>query len=151
MGEGGVRSARSSVEQGLNSSHDLLGVEWLGDVTGSVDLAPPEDVGREAPSGQHDDRKMLGSRISSQFRGQVEAVGGCGQSDIQQHEIDLVLPEQGFSRFGGLRLECHEPLSAQLEGKNAQNKGLIVNDQNSTPHVGEFRGDPPADQDPVAF
>jgi len=124
----------------LHAANNLLGGERLGDVTGGPDLATTEDILGEAASGEHDDGKVLGFCVAAQSRCEVEAVGRCGEGNIEQHEVHLLFAKQLFRGLGGRCFEGGKAFPAKLERQNAPDIRLIVDDQNTAPHVRKSKG-----------
>jgi len=117
----------------------LLGGKRLGDIPCRADFATAQDVGSESPGGQHDDREVLGSGVSAEPGREIESVGRGGQGDIQQRQIHLPFGEELLCRFGRRRLVGRETFAPKLERQNSPDIRLIVDDQNTAPHMRKSR------------
>ena len=126
-------------ENAANPPDHFLGGERLRDIAGRPDFAAAKDVGSEPPRGQHDDRQVLGLGVPAESGGEVESVGGCGQGDVQQHQIDLFVAEDFLGNFGRWCLKCDETLATKLERQTPSNRRLVVDDKYPAPHLRSLR------------
>jgi len=122
-------------EKGPDSADHFFGAEGFGDVTDGADLSSAQDVGGKASCREHDDWQVLGPGVATQTRSKVETVSWRRKSDIEEHQIHVLLTQEVLGVLGGWRLKGDITLPTQFEGQDSPDMRLILNNQNSAPHI----------------
>ena len=90
---------------------------------------------------------MLGFRVAAQPGREIETICGCCKGNIEQNEIHLALGKHLLRRFGGRGLKGRKALPAKFKRQDAPNIRLIVDDQNTAPHMRKSMPVEASDQD----
>jgi hypothetical protein len=138
-------------QKGADAADDFLGRERLGDIACGTNLATAENIGGKAAGREHDDRQMLGFRVSAQPGRQIETICRCSKGHIQQHEVYFAFGKHSFSSFGGRCLKGRKAFPAKFKRQNPPNIRFIVDNQNAAPHMRKFMPVGVSDQDWASF